>query len=104
MLEAIENKGAGAVMGYDTAVNTKQAHMFEYVFLSCLRTDASYDWTERHLQMEDTRIVTDGDSNRTIEEAFILAQSRFLDENGYCIEAAGRAKLLGDGIKAKITD
>ncbi|MBR5779733.1 MAG: DNRLRE domain-containing protein [Clostridia bacterium] len=104
MLEAIANKGAGAVMGYDTAVNTEQAHKFEYVFLSCLRTDASYRWNDDHLQTEDTLIEPIGDNNRTIEEAFILARSTFWNGEGYDIEAAGRAKLEGNRIDVRITD
>lgn len=99
IMYATEEKGAHAVMGYTQSVLTEDAREFEYTFLSCLRTDGSYEWNANYLRDEEFHLYT-GDV--TIFQAFDAACTALSTYSGGDNAAADVALLIGDGQDEKI--
>ena len=91
IMYATKEKGAHAVMGYTRSVLTGQANIFEYVFLSCLRTDGSYQWNSGHFR-DPEYYIWENDSS--IKEAFDRAYELNIPQNSWASDAADVAVLI----------
>ena len=62
------NKGAKIAIGFKTIISIESAQAFEYTFLSCLRSDASYLWSPNLPEATSC--------NQTVENAARIAAER----------------------------